>query len=274
MYKYYEEYFNPHENDKNLKGILIDSSSNLLSQNNFNHHTNLNQLKERRVYQFNDMNSLTENNNKIILFEGKMPELKPFVTSPVSIPTEKNHNTRINFKCDKNDIYCLCKYHPKYKECVCLAYPKSIICSNYCLENPDDYFCNPNKCSESNEVAKSDICFCKYNVDDIKCKCKSNPYSRECFCLKNPLSHLCNPKACKYNPNSLFCSCQTNLRENMCKQRYFFDNKTSPYCKCIVNPYSQQCSCLNDPNSCSKKEFMEAIVEFDLKIRDGKINLI
>jgi len=139
------------------------------------------------------------------------------------------------------------------------------------LENPDDYFCNPKKCFEDN-AAKCDGCFCRFHMEDIRCKCKSNPYSRDCFCMKNPLSHLCNPKACTFNPNSLFCACQTNLRENMCTPSFCAENPESAYCKCIVDPYSDHCSCLNDPNSCSKKEFMQSIVDFDLKIRDSCTN--
>ena len=159
----------------------------------------------------------------------------------------------ISVECDKNDIYCLCRNHPQYKDCVCLAFPKSIICSNsYCLEHKDEYECSPQQC-DSNQSGEQ--CYCKNNMDDVKCKCKINPYDRECFCLQNPLSHLCNNNACKINPNSLFCSCQTNLRNKMCTPRYCFENPSNVYCKCIVSPLSDECRCLNDPTFCESNYY-------------------
>ena len=154
----------------------------------------------------------------------------------------------IELECDKNDIYCLCRNHPQYNECVCLAFPKSITCSkSYCNDHKDEYECNPSICDKD---PTSDKCFCKNNMEDVKCKCKVNPFDKECFCLNYPVSHLCNENACKINPNSLFCSCRANLRNKKCTPRYCFDNPNNIYCKCIVNPLSDDCKCLNDPTFC------------------------
>ena len=178
-------------------------------------------------------------NNKYNSYE---PETDSFTTID---------NQIIDF-CDKNDIYCLCKNHPQYKECICSVFPMSVICmKNYCIEHSNDYECNPSVCD--NEEFKTDKCYCKNNLNDIKCKCMTNPYSRECFCTKNPLSHLCNKKICHFNPNSLFCSCSKNHRPLMCEATYCVENPLNPYCKCIVNPFKDECKCLNDPITCSSK---------------------
>ena len=152
--------------------------------------------------------------------------------------------------CDASDIYCLCKFHPRYKDCVCLAYPKSVICSEtYCAENPLTYECNPQRCDDE---PKDDKCFCKDNIDDIKCKCKMNPVNKECFCMKFPFSHLCNDKICKFNPNSLFCKCQLKPKDNICSPKFCVKNPNHPQCECIINPMNKHCKCVNDPNSCER----------------------
>jgi hypothetical protein len=191
-------------------------------------------------------------NGKTKLSKAPNPFLKDEIEEdPKSCDKDDMKIPTIEGECDKNDIYCLCRNHPQYKDCVCLAYPKSIICNNnYCVEHKDSYECNPSQCDKE---PNCENCYCKNNMDDVKCKCKVNPYDRECFCLQYPLSHLCNEKACKINPNTLYCSCKTSLKEKMCTPRYCFDNPTNIYCKCIVNPLSPECKCMNDPTLCDSK---------------------
>ena len=154
--------------------------------------------------------------------------------------------------CDISDIYCLCKYHPKYRDCVCLAYPRSVTCSTtYCYENKNSYECNPLYCEKSENLISSE-CFCKTNTNHISCKCKTNPYHKDCFCMKFPLSHLCNDRICRFNPNSLFCKCQYSPSDPICSPVYCFDNNKSPQCECIVTPVSDNCRCINEPSSCSR----------------------
>ena len=62
---------------------------------------------------------------------------------------------------------------------------------NYCIEHSNDYECNPSVCD--NEEFKTDKCYCKNNLNDIKCKCMTNPYSRECFCTKKEYYILNKP---------------------------------------------------------------------------------
>ena len=155
--------------------------------------------------------------------------------------------------CNPNDIFCLCKNHPKYKDCVCLAYPKSVICSeDYCLDNKDNYECNPSKC-DSDEKKSSDVCYCKENYNDTKCKCKLNPFQKECFCVKYPSSHLCNKKNCKLNPNTVFCKCDARPKSKICSPTFCNDSPKSVHCKCILEPLSNECKCINDPYTCTSK---------------------
>lgn len=154
-------------------------------------------------------------------------------------------------RCDPSDIYCLCKFHPKYKNCVCVAFPKSVVCSStFCFENKNSYECNPLMCD--NPINKnSSQCFCRKNINNLKCKCKLNPHHKDCFCMKFPFSHMCNDKICQFNPNSLFCKCKIIPGDPICSPKYCIDNPKSPHCECLLNPYNKNCKCINDPNSCS-----------------------
>ena len=158
---------------------------------------------------------------------------------------------KIDQDCNRNDIYCLCKSHPQYKNCVCLAYPKSVVClKNYCIYHDSDYECSPLICDKPN-IEKTDKCYCKHNIEDLRCKCKTNPFSQDCFCLQFPLSHLCNKRSCHFNPYSIFCSCRTSKGEGLCSGRYCINHPNDAYCNCITNPITGSCKCLNDPRSCS-----------------------
>jgi len=195
--------------------------------------------------------------NKTALDEKRLEELKKSI---------KPENLA-EFRCDPSDIYCICKFHPKYKNCVCLAYPKSVVCSStYCFENKNSYECNPLMC-EKPDNKNSTECFCRENMNHIRCKCKLNPLDRDCFCLKFPLSHLCNQRICKFNPNSMYCKCEITPKDPICSPKYCHKNPDSPHCECLLNPLDEKCKCINDPNNCSKKDIMKTIVEYDSRIR-------
>lgn len=158
-----------------------------------------------------------------------------------------------SMSCDPEDIYCLCKFHPRYRDCVCLAYPKSVICSStFCRENKDNYECNPLRCDKNKTDEK---CFCKDNINDIRCKCKLNPLCKECFCMKYPYSHMCNERICILNPNSLFCKCARIPEDEICSPKHCIENPKHPHCECILDPMGDQCKCLNDPNLCPSDIF-------------------
>jgi hypothetical protein len=199
--------------------------------------------------------------NKTALDEKRLEELKKSI---------KPENLA-EFRCDPSDIYCICKFHPKYKNCVCLAYPKSVVCSStYCFENKNSYECNPLMC-EKPDNKNSTECFCRENIDHIRCKCKMNPLDRDCFCLKFPLSHLCNQRICKFNPNSLYCKCDITPKDPICSPKYCHKNPDSPHCECLLNPLDEKCKCINDPNNCSKDDIMKTIVEYDTRIRSSNL---
>ena len=172
------------------------------------------------------------------------------LTSNLSKKYFKNENFA-RFRCKALDIYCLCKFHPNYKECVCLAYPKSVICSDtYCRENKKSYECDPDNCKTTNSL-KTNSCLCKRNINHIKCKCKTNPLHRDCFCLQYPMSSLCNERGCKSNSNSLFCLCEKDPINIKCSPKYCNDNREDEICECLVFPLSNNCKCLNDPSLCN-----------------------
>jgi hypothetical protein len=171
-------------------------------------------------------------------------------TNNIIEPSIKAENLA-EFDCDEGDIYCLCKYHPKYRDCVCSAFPRSVVCSStYCYENKNSYECNPLFCDNKDNENLSD-CFCKTNTNHISCKCKTNPYHKDCFCMKFPLSHLCNERICKYNPNSLYCKCMYSPDDPICSPSYCFENPKAPQCECLVNPLDDNCKCINEPGSCT-----------------------
>ena len=276
IYQLYKSYFNRIE-----KSMAKNKNHNLNSPEDEKEEK---EEKEEKPDKDSPENEQNKTDHNIILFKSNLPiTLKPDTPKSknsktcLSVPknsTSCNDSESINNKqvseninnkqvrkkihqeCNKNDIYCLCKNHPQYKDCVCLAYPKSVVCmKNYCADHCDEYECNPNRCDED-ENEECEKCYCKDNMNDIKCKCKTNPYSEECFCLQYPLSHLCNKRSCQFNPNSLFCACKTIMREDLCSPRYCVDNSKDAYCKCITNPMSEECRCLNDPRSCSSNQYV------------------
>jgi len=169
--------------------------------------------------------------------------------------------------CDLTDIYCLCKFHPKYRDCVCLSYPKSVICSPFfCQEHENSYECNPQYCDCEDNKNKPE-CFCKTNTNHITCKCKLNPFHKDCFCMKFPLSHICNDRICKFNPNLIYCKCQLNPGDPICSPKFCTENPTAPQCECLTKPLSTNCKCINQPNTCTQQQIMDSIVNYDKRIR-------
>jgi len=196
-----------------------------------------------------------QSQNNFILFASNLTlTLKEDKEDDTPDDEEEKHKKIVDY-CNKDDIYCLCKHHPDYKNCVCGAFPKSIICNkNFCKEHFDEYECKPKSCDL--EFSDSEKCYCKNNIDDLKCKCRLNPYSEECFCLQYPSSHLCNKRICQFNPNSIFCACRSNLREDICAPGYCVEHPLDAYCKCITSPGIDECRCLNDPTSCENSNDM------------------
>ena len=158
-----------------------------------------------------------------------------------------------SYKCNPSDIYCLCKFHPKYHDCVCLAYPRSVTCSpTYCAQKRNTYECNPKFCDKKENLLHKN-CFCLKNINSVQCKCKLNPFHKDCFCLKYPLSHICHDRICQFNPNSLYCMCKEKPEDPKCYPKFCNENPKSPLCECIVNPLNSKCRCINEPYSCSSK---------------------
>jgi len=168
----------------------------------------------------------------------------------------KTKNNNINNKtCNEKDIFCQCKNHPRYRPCVCLAFPNAEICvKDFCKEDKHklSYECNPKLNCNSQQSFKSEICKCK-NSFDASCACKLNPLAKDCFCKKYPISHLCNSQNCSFEKESIFCKCadmQEKRRNSFCQDYYCKLNANAPQCFCILNPEENYCKCLNDPAKC------------------------
>jgi hypothetical protein len=168
-----------------------------------------------------------------------------------------------NQECLNEDIFCLCKKHPNYRDCVCLAHPGAEICDDsFCEDknNFNNYECDPNTNCKAGFITSSlnQSCKCKENFNS-KCKCKLDPFSHECFCKKFPFSHMCNLNNCSFETNSLFCKCRRdknnyqNLEDEECESGYCHRNSNSVLCECLLNPLNSHCRCLNDPSKCSSK---------------------
>jgi hypothetical protein len=158
---------------------------------------------------------------------------------------KKSSKNKDESTCHKNDIYCLCKDHPSYKDCVCVAFPAAPICTeNYCQEHFDDYRCNPNK--ECDDIDED----CKCKKDFSKCKCELTPYDKECFCKKYSKSYLCNMANCSFDKENLLCKCKDDSNECEISKKCGKD-KSIRECYCLVNDEKDYCKCLNDASRCS-----------------------
>jgi len=172
-------------------------------------------------------------------------------------------NIEDNKSCEKDDIFCQCKNHPRYRPCVCLAFPNAEICiKDFCKgqKNKNSYECNPKENCLANDYFMDKMdCGCKDNFDFF-CECKLNPLSKECFCKKYPISYLCNTENCSSEKESIFCRCKTNedfKNNDICQDYYCRLNPNNPQCFCLVYPEDNYCKCLNDPSICeSNKNFL------------------
>ena len=156
----------------------------------------------------------------------------------------------------KGDIFKLCENHPRMKDCICAAYPNSIICQvDYCLNHPNFYECSPNYCNLKPYDAEA--CKCKFDFSGLECRCKLNPLSKECFCLKYPNSKFCLPDFCgrSDNINQIFCLCSINPFSQECRPAYCHENKYDSRCKCLLNPDLKECLCYMNPSNIKCKNF-------------------
>jgi hypothetical protein len=153
-------------------------------------------------------------------------------------------------------IFKLCENHPKMKDCLCAAYPTSLICKDeYCLLHPNFYECSPLYCATKPQDIEA--CKCKYQPDDMECKCKLNPISKECFCMKHPQAKFCLPDFCSTfnNANQIFCICKTNPFAPECRPSYCYENKYDIRCRCLLNPEHKKCMCYTYPSHFKCKNF-------------------
>lgn len=176
--------------------------------------------------------------------------------------TNKNQTkTEDDNKPDYIKIINICRKHPKFRKCVCSAFPFSPICKkDYCKENKNSFFCNNNYCR-------------KKGNDKINCECLKNPFSDNCKCLiygnfdknchckKYKKSIFCEKDYCSGSPknNHIFCICERDPNSKECKKDYCKKNKSDKRCKCLENPNSRACVCEIVP---------------DLKICKGKLDQI
>lgn len=183
---------------------------------------------------------------------------------------DSNNNSNNNFNtnnhnnkkaCNEKDIFCQCKDHPRYRPCVCLAFPNAEICvKDFCKEekNKLSYECNPKLNCLTDENDTKEICKCKTNFDSL-CACKLNPLSKDCFCRKYPISHLCNNQNCSFEKESIFCKCadaREKKNNSICQDYYCRLNPNAPQCFCLISPEDNYCKCLNDPAKCESIELL------------------
>lgn len=198
--------------------------------------------------------------NKRAESENPEEELEDISNTEINSQNPSKLENQNRKACNEKDIFCQCKNHPRYRPCICLAFPNAEICvKDFCKEdkNKFSYECNPKlncqaKTQSSKSQNKSESCKCKNNFDSL-CACKLNPLSKDCFCRKFPISHLCNIQNCSFEKESIFCKCSDALekkRNGVCQDYFCRLNPNAPQCFCLVNPEENYCKCLNDPAKC------------------------
>lgn len=153
-------------------------------------------------------------------------------------------------------MFKLCENHPRMKDCICAAYPNSVICKKeYCLNHPNFYECSPSYCARRPDDIEA--CRCKFESNSLECRCKLNPISKECFCLRFPESKYCLPDFCNSfnNLNQIFCLCKKNPFALECKPSYCHENKFDSRCKCLLNNLDESCFCYIYPSDDKCKNF-------------------
>jgi hypothetical protein len=258
-------------NNKISKGLIVGNLKNNNSSNN-SYKKQINQkINQKSLYNKNGLfipsgirinnsknqklNSLTKN------LKRNSNDVKEDISSNISQNDsnedidDQNSTPEVDCKCADDDTFCICKDHPFYQKCVCLAHPTAEICnSSYCLDqkNKKNYECNPVKnCINQSDLSREE-CKCKQNFTN-ECKCKLDPFSRECFCLRYPDSYLCDISICSKDKKSLFCRCADFSTDKECLPNYCAINYKSPECVCIINPFNDYCRCLNNPSDCDGK---------------------
>jgi len=160
-------------------------------------------------------------------------------------------------------IFKLCENHPRMKDCICAAYPNSVICSiNYCLNHPNYYECAPNYCNI--RPGDHEACKCKFDPEGLECRCKLNPISKECFCMRFPESKFCLPDFCSSfnNYNQIFCLCAKSPIAQECRPAYCFENKFDVRCKCLLKSQDKACLCYSYPSHLKCKGFNYELNKF------------